>query len=312
MRIISKEQIAKALAFSDLIRALRQGFVDYAKGLAKAAPITNIDFKAVRGEMHIKPGYLKSTQDACVKIVTCFYDNPGKGLPTRDGCIVVADRTNGRMKAVLCDGGLITDMRTAGASAVAVDFLQSSKSICLGVIGTGTQAYWHVLAIKAVREIKEVRIWGRDPQKSKHLSDRVEKETGLRTVTGTLDDAVYSDVVVSATPARVPILTTQPLKPGSTIVAMGADAVGKREIAEDAIRKVSWIIADSVPQCRKCGELQWFTHNMPALELGRVLAGMEDFQPRPSDIVLFDSTGVGFQDAVGAKLVLDAIGGYSC
>lgn len=308
MRVIGKEQIAKALTFPALIPALKQGFVDYAKGLAKAAPPTNIDFEAVNGEIHIKPGYLESTQDVCVKIVTCFYDNPGKGLPTRDGCIVVADRTNGRMKAVLYDEGMITDMRTAGASAVAIDFLQSSKSVNLGLIGTGTQAYWHVLAIKAVREIKEVRIWGRDPQKSKRLADRVEKQLGLPTVVATLENAVYSDVVVAATPARTPIITTQALKPGSTIVAMGADAVGKREIAEEAIRKVSWIVADSVPQCRKYGELQWLTPEMPALELGSILAGIEDFRPESLDIVVFDSTGIGFQDAVGAKLVLDAIG----
>ena len=308
MRVISKEQIAEALAFSDLIPALKQGFVDYARGLARAAPITNIDFEAVNGEMHIKPGYLESAQDACVKIVTCFYDNPAKGLPTRDGCIVVADRTNGRIKALLCDGGLITDMRTAGASAVAVDFLQSSKSVDLGLIGTGTQAYWHILAIKAIREIKEVRIWGRDPQKSKRLADRIGNEVGLPAVIATLERAIYSDVVVSATPARTPIITTQTLKPGSTIVAMGADAVGKREIAEEAIRKVSWIIADCVPQCGKYGELQWLAHETPALELGRVLASMDDFQPESSDIVLFDSTGIGFQDAVGARLVLDAIG----
>jgi ornithine cyclodeaminase len=308
MRVISREQIARALSFTDLIPALRQGFVDYAKGLARAAPITNIDFGEVNGEMHIKAGYLESAPDACVKIVTCFYDNPAKGLPTRDGCIVVADRTDGRMKAVLCDEGLITDMRTAGASAVAVDFLQSSKSVDLGLIGTGTQAYWHILAIKAVREIKEVRIWGRDPKNSKRLADRVEREVELPTVIAALENAIYSDVVVSATPARVPVITTQTLKPGSTIVAMGSDAVGKREIAEEAIRKVSRIIADSLPQCRKYGELQWLTHDMPARELGRVLAGIDDFRPESRDVVLFDSTGVGFQDAIGAKLVLDAIG----
>lgn len=164
MRVISREQIAKALTFADLIPALKQGFVDYAKGLAKAAPITNIAFEAAHGEMHIKPGYLESSQDVCVKIVTCFYSNPAKGLPTRDGCIIVADRANGRMKAVLSDEGLITDMRTAGASAVAVDFLQGGKSIDVGVIGAGTQAYWHIVAFKAIREIKEVRIWGRDPK----------------------------------------------------------------------------------------------------------------------------------------------------
>src|SRR3989304_7528113 len=206
MRVIGREQIAKALTFRALIPALKQGFVDYAKGLAKAAPPTNIDFEAANGEIHIKPGYLESTTDVCVKIVTCFYDNPEKGLPTRDGCIVVADRTNGRMKAVLYDEGMITDMRPAGASAVAVDFLQSSKSVNLGLIGTGTQAYWHILAIKAIREIKEVRIWGRDPQKSKRLPGDTEKTRGVTPRLSTPEIAISSAAVVSATPARTPLI----------------------------------------------------------------------------------------------------------
>ena len=72
------------------------------------APITNIDLPEVNGEMHIKPGYMAAGDHICVKIATCYYDNPANGLPTRDGLIVLANRRNGRIEAVLCDGGLIT------------------------------------------------------------------------------------------------------------------------------------------------------------------------------------------------------------
>ena len=90
MKLVTQQEIARVLDFRTLIPALRQGFIDYSRGLAHSAPITNIDFAASHGEMHIKPGYLDSTPDACVKVVTCFYDNPRQGLPTRDGCIVFA------------------------------------------------------------------------------------------------------------------------------------------------------------------------------------------------------------------------------
>src|SRR5437660_762189 len=102
MRIVSTDEIKRILDFSRLVPALERGFIDYSHGQARSAPITNIDFAEVNGEMHIKPGYLMSTNDICVKIVTCFYDNPAKGVPTRDGAIVVADRTTGKMKAILC------------------------------------------------------------------------------------------------------------------------------------------------------------------------------------------------------------------
>jgi len=307
MRLVTQREIAAVLTFNDLIPALRQGFIDYARGQAYSAPITNIDLPASRGEMHVKPGYLEQTADICVKVVTCFYDNPRMGLPTRDGCIVVADRRNGRMKALLADGGLITDMRTAGASAVAVDFLQRRQEIDLGLIGSGTQALWHTRAIAAIRGLRSVRVWGRDTGKAQALCDRIAQELNVAAAPAPLSAALNSDVIVTATPARDPIIGNHALKVGAVIVAMGADAVGKRELGEEAIRRVAQFVADDAVQCRKYGELQWLPEERPALELGRLLSGQERYQADDSDVVVYDSTGLGFQDAVGAHLALKAL-----
>jgi ornithine cyclodeaminase len=309
VRIVSKEEISEVLTFTNLIPALRKGFVDHSLGLAKSAPITNIDFSSANGEMHIKPGYLSSDCNVCVKLVTCFYDNPAKGMPTRDGTIVVADRQTGRFKAILCDRGLITDMRTAGASAVAVDVLATDPVIDLGIVGTGTQAFWHAAAISKVRSIRSVRIWGRNNRKANEVADRIGKELRIFAEIASLQDVVRSDVVVSATPAHSPVLTSESPKPGGVIVAMGADAVGKREISAEFASKISIVIADSVEQCKVYGELQWpemAVHE--ASGLGDMLARRQEFSRRKNDVVLFDSTGLGFQDAVGAQLIMSSLG----
>jgi ornithine cyclodeaminase len=308
MRLVTQQEIAKVLTFETLIPALRQGFIDYSQRLAHSAPITNIDFPGAHGEMHIKPGYLESTPDACVKVVTCFYNNPRKGLPTRDGCVVVADRQDGRMKALLADGGLITDMRTAGASAVAVDFLQRRQEIDLGLVGSGTQAMWHARAIASVRSLRSVRVWGRDAGRVQALCEQIVSELGVAAEPASLVAALACDVVVTATPAREPIVGNQALKAGAVIVAMGADAVGKRELGEEAVKRVAQFVADDAAQCRRYGELQWLPEERPALELGRLLSGQERYQADASDVVVYDSTGLGFQDAVGARLVLEALG----
>lgn len=308
MRIVSTEEIKRILDFGRLVPALERGFIDYSQGRARSAPITNIDFPEANGEMHIKPGYLMSNNDACVKIVTCFYDNPSKGMPTRDGAIVVADRTTGRMKAILCDSGHITDMRTAGASAVAVSRLARHGEIELGLVGTGTQAYWHARAIGSVRGISKIRIWGRSRAKADLLADRISGELRVPVTLGSLDEVTASDVVVTATPAHEPILTSQTPKRGAVIVAMGADAKGKRELSAGFMAQVTHVVADSVSQCRQYGELQWpDLTGRPAYDLGEVLAGTAGLNRGPEDVVLFDSTGLGFQDAVGAELVLSAL-----
>lgn len=307
MRLITQDQIREALSFHALIPALREGFADYARGRAHSAPITNIDFPEQHGEMHIKPGWLDSTQDTCVKVVTCYYDNPRRGLPTRDGCVLVADRADGRMKALLADGGLITDMRTAGASAVAVDRLQPREAIELGLVGTGTQALWHARAIACVRRLQRVRIWGRDAAKAAALAACIAEELRVEAEAVPRDAALACDVVVTATPAREPVVGNEPLKAGALIVAMGADAVGKRELGETAGKRITRFVADDAAQCRRYGELQWLPPEQPVLELGRLLAGLDAWQGDERDVVVFDSTGLGFQDAVGARLVLSRL-----
>lgn len=308
-RIVAAEEIASRLTFDRLIPAIAQGFRDFYMGYAKVSAITNIDLPDVNGEMHIKPGYMAGGDHVCVKIATCYYDNPRKGLPTRDGVIVLANRTNGRIEAILCDAGLITDMRTAAASAVAVDTLASSKSLTLGLVGAGTQAYWHARAIPHVRSISKIMLWGRDPDRARAATERIRRETKLPVESETLERVAGCDVVVTATPARSPILTDETLRPGALVVTMGADAAGKRELGAGIIRQAASVVADSVEQCRRVGELQWLEADGARprmIELGAVLAGADRGRRSLSDIIVFDSTGLAFQDVVGASLVLAA------
>jgi ornithine cyclodeaminase/alanine dehydrogenase-like protein (mu-crystallin family) len=199
-------------------------------------------------------------------------------------------------------------MRTAGASAVAIDALARDEAIELGIVGTGAQAFWHVAAIANVRLIETVKVWGRNARKAEEAAARISGSLGVRARPATLEEAVHSDVVVSATPARSPILTGETPKPGSVVVAMGADAVGKREVSGVFATRIHRVVADSVKQCKVYGELQWpelAEHD--AYDLGDVLARGGDCRKHRDEVVLFDSTGLGFQDAVGAQLVLSGM-----
>ena len=305
--ILDKSKILPQLNFEQLIPILAEGFKDFHSGRAKVASITNIDVPEARGEMHIKPGHMASGDHICVKIATCYYDNPAKGLPTRDGVLVLANRRNGQIEAILCDSGLITDMRTAGASAVAVDELAKPNATTLGLVGAGTQAYWHALAIMHVRPIERIFVWGRRADKAKDLAERLALETKASVQAETLKTVASCDVVVTATPANTPILTDEQISHGATIIAMGADAVGKRELQPGILRQASLIVADSFQQCTNVGELQWSrfkvgSHRRARCNSCRFAQGARV----PLDIIIFNSTGVAFQDVISATEVLRA------
>lgn len=308
--ILRPDEIAPLLGFERLIPAIAQGFRDYYRGSARVAPITNIDLADVNGEMHIKPGYFVDGEYVCVKVATCYYDNPRRGLPTRDGAMLLADRNDGRIVAILCDAGRITDMRTAAASAVAVDALAKKDSITLGLVGAGTQAYWHARALAHVRTIESITLWGRDSVRATRAAQRIGTDAGISMRVGSLDEAAACDVVVTATPAPTSVLTNERLKPGALIVAMGADANGKRELGDGVIAQADVVVADSIAQCKAVGELQWLDASSAkprVAELGAILCGAAAGRISPRDVIVFDSTGMAFQDVVGSTQVLSAL-----
>ncbi|HWL04155.1 MAG TPA: ornithine cyclodeaminase family protein [Xanthobacteraceae bacterium] len=307
MRVVTPEEVKSVLLFSDLIPALSENFVAFSRGNAQVAPLSNIDFAELNGEIHIKSGWISGGPFVCTKLVTCYYDNPNIGLPTRDGALVVINRLNGRFEAFIYDAGHVTNMRTAGASAVAVQTLARKDADELGIIGTGTQAYWHAAAIASVTKLRSVKVAGRNKERADELCRKIEQRLEVPASTVDTQSAAEAPIVVTATPAREPVLTSERLNPGTLLVAMGSDAIGKKELGSAIVEQANLLVADSEKQCVEIGEMQWRTEwkRAPRVQqLGEIVSGADIGRQSNDDIVIFDSTGLGFQDLVGAECVL--------
>jgi ornithine cyclodeaminase len=307
MRVITPEQVRSSLHFSELVPALVEGFRSFALGKTQVAPITNIDFPDVNGEIHIKTGWIANGPYVCSKLVSCYYDNPRKGLSTRDGALIIFDRVNGQVEALIYDAGHITNMRTAATSAAAAQALAVSEADDLGIIGTGTQAYWHALAIGAVRKLRSVQVAGRNSERANQAARTISEALGLTAVVSTVGEAAACSIVVTATPARQPVLNSERVQKGAVVIAMGADSAGKRELAPKFMQQVDLVVTDSTEQCRGVGELQWrdsWDKAPRTQQLGDIFLRPDLGRRSPADIVVFDSTGMGFQDLIAAECVL--------
>lgn len=306
--MLSRQEVAAKLSFERLIPAIEEGFRAFHAGRAPVSPVTSLLMEDVHGETHIRAGYLTDGSVLCVKVANFYFDNPRAGLPTMDCTVIVSDRKTGRVRALVCDGGLLSDMRTAAASAVAARVLARQDASTVGLVGAGNQAFWHGMALGHVREIAQVKVWSRSRDRAAATAERLSAATGRPALSASLDEVATCDIVVTATPARSAILDEQRLTPGACVIAMGADTHGKRELGPQLTRRADWIVADSLKQARRAGELQWVTdrpQNTQVTELGAVLAGEQS--PRRDDgaLVIFDSTGIAFQDAVAASLLLE-------
>jgi thiomorpholine-carboxylate dehydrogenase len=232
------------------------------------------------------------------KLVTLYANNGALGLPTHLALIAVFRTDTGQPIAVM-DGRLITEMRTAAVSAVAVKLLAPDGIKSLALLGSGVQARAHAEALNLVRKFEDIRVWSRGPENARQCA----KDVGGR-ATATAEEAVRgADVVVTVTHADEPVLCGAWLRPGALVLAVGAVGATRREVDSDTMRGA--VVVDSRDAAAKeSGDILLAGAAIYA-ELGELLANLK---PKPAaEITVFKSLGLAVEDIAAAKLVLDRI-----
>src|SRR5690606_34461768 len=114
-------------------------------------------------------------------------------------------------------------------------------------------------------------------------------------------------VVVTATPAREPLITVEMLNSGVHVTAMGSDGAGKRELEHNVMLAADVVVADDPEQSRSIGELQGIAlpaeGGPDAVPLGDIVAGRRMGRANDDQVTICDLTGTGVQDTVIARWV---------
>jgi ornithine cyclodeaminase len=318
--ILREPEIRALLDPQACIAAMEQAFAAYSTGQAQLPGVIHLDIpesdvSEKRGEIHVKAGYLHGGPYYAVKIVSGFPNNSRLGLPANDGMIVVFDANTGTPAAFLLDNGFITDLRTGAAGAVAAKHLARKKIAAVAVIGTGGQARYQVEMLALERNFSEVRIWGRDPQKAEACAGDLAKSRAIPACNFVVTESVHkavedADVVITVTASPKPLVRAAWLKPGVTVIAVGSDGPDKQELDVDVLGRAGKIVADSIAQCLRLGEIRHavergaMTKEKIYAELGEITAGLKPGRTSEDEMIVCDLTGVGVQDVAAASLVL--------
>ena len=268
-------------------------------------PILRLDVPEHNGEVDVKTAYLPGVAHFAIKVSPGFFDNPKLGLPSLNGLMMLFSAQTGLADALLLDNGYLTAVRTAAAGAVAARWLAREDAGVVAILGAGEQARLQLQALRLVREVREVRIWARDPAKARAMAAELEDARAVDSVDAALEGA---DIAVSTTPSREPLIQPRHLRPGLHITAMGSDQAGKNEIDPRALSMAQAYICDSARQCEVSGELEaalaarlWDRGTPP--ELGAVITGAAKGRQSEDDITICDLTGTGAQDTAIANFV---------
>lgn len=262
------------------------------------------------GEWEAMPSYIEEPHAAACKWVSIREWNRDRfNLPTVFSILIYTHPETGFPLAIV-DGSYHTVMRTGAAAAVSAKWMARKDSRKLAIVGAGHMAEGVLATCNEVFPWTEVKVWSRSQatldhfvktQQPKYESFEIKTSTDLSKV------VPGSDVVVTVTPARAPIVKNEWIVPGMHIAAVGADKKGDQEL-EGKILTRARIFVDDIRQCRTDGEI-----NVPlsdglikesdiAGEIGEVVVGKKKGRTSDNDITLFDSTGIALQDSATVPL----------
>ncbi|MBD3678503.1 MAG: cyclodeaminase [Rhodobacteraceae bacterium] len=311
IRVVTETDLRAAVGLDlPLVDVIEDAFRALATGKVVMPPILSMDLPDVHGEVDVKTAYIPGFDGFAIKVSPGFFDNPKLGLPSLNGLMILLSAKTGLVEAAFLDNGYLTDLRTAAAGAVAARHLAPSQVETAGVIGTGVQARLQMQAAHLVRPFSRVLVHGRDRARSQVCADDLAATLGIRAevMDRAADLVAESQLVVTTTPAREPVLKADWLHPGLHITAMGSDQAGKNEIEPEALMQADLYVCDRASQCEALGELRAATaaglwdRGIPP-ELGEVIAGSLPGRTDDKAITICDLTGTGAQDTAIASFV---------
>lgn len=308
MVFILRESDVKALiTMEDTIEAVQKLFLLQAQGKVVMPPRLQMTVKGLSGPLRAMLAAIPDLGAVGLKTIS-----GAPGFRSPEGTyftILLYDAEDGRLSAIM-SGDTITQYRTGAASAVATKYLAKEDSRGLGLLGTGVQGRMQVMAISKVRKLESVKVFDTVGTKAQELSQELEKVFGLRAKAVRSPGEVLdgTDILVTATPSKTPILDGALIKEGTHINAIGSNTPDKCELDGIAFKR-SKVFLDSKEQALlEAGDL------MKAIsanqirrdslhELAEVISGKLAGRKDQREITMFKSVGVAIEDVVVASVL---------
>ncbi len=306
--LLDSDDVDGNTRMADVIRAIEDAFAAYEHGNAQMPAKSYIELPQYNGDFRSMPAYLDAGEwDAAgLKWVNVHPDNPtDHDLPTVMGTMIYSDPETAFPLAII-DGTALTMKRTGAAAAVATDHLAVEDARSLGIVGAGVQSYTQLEAIAEVRPIEEVVVSDVDDERVKRFVDAYGDEFDVRG--GSIAEAGHCDVLSTVTPVEDPIVGPDDVGDHTHVNAMGADAEGKHELADDLLLEAT-VVIDDHEQCTHSGEINVpyaegvLTDEDIDAEIGEIVVGEREGRTAETGVTVFDSTGLAIQDVAAAHVV---------
>lgn len=312
--VVSAEEVARCLPYEECIPLMREAMIALSQGRTRQLLRGIVDLPQCRA-FGVMPGAMLDDGTFGAKIVSVYPENFAKGGHSHQGLVLLFDPATGAPAAVL-EAGEITAIRTAAASAAATDALARPEATRLAILGYGEQAWRHVEAIRCVRELEHVTVWGRSPERTEAFVARVRMAGLGASAAPTAQEAVReADIICTVTAAPEPILASDWVADGAHVNAVGSSRAGPAEIDDALVVRARFfadhregVLAQGAEFLRaKAAGLVGDDHVLG--EIGEVMAGTLPGRRGQADVTLYKSLGSIVQDLAAARHIVAKLRG---
>lgn len=336
--LVLPTEVRGIVKMSEAIGAVRTGFCEWGKDPQVNAPRRRIHIPTgVRVSVHQGgvPGLQATglmTHCEWVKPMADRQEYPRLNHPVT----VLYDAAEGELKGIIVgeitcselpDNIAVTGLRTAATSAVGTDVLARKDAERVGIFGSRGQAKNHLVALAAIRKIKEVKVYSPNQNNCWNFAEEMGSllDVNIKPVSSPKEAVQAVDIILTATNSSVPVFNGEWLEPGVHVTTIVGSNVGlvrggftkakRREIDDTTLKRSDVIGIASVQQAVQDeqgdifdpvqkGIIRW----EQLVEIGQILAGKREGRTKGDQITLFkNNAGQGVADVALGALVLKKV-----
>ncbi len=255
MRIVSADDIQKALTYRALIDALDEAFRSDI-----VVPVRHhhtIEQEGADATLLLMParGRRKASASSAARSSPCSRTMPRRSVPRSMGNICLLSGDSGEPLAMM-DGRALTAWRTACASALAARYLAREDASHLVMVGAGALAPHLIRAHASVRPIKRVSLWNRTRARAISLGFGVAVAGIEVDIAEDLEQAVgEADIVSCATLAAEPLIKGAWLKKGTHLDLVGGFTPKMREADDQAVKRSRIFVDTRAGAAKEAGDI---------------------------------------------------------
>jgi ornithine cyclodeaminase len=307
--ILNEADVQQLLPMNECIDVMERAFVELGRGEVEQPLRTIFRPPKIKGVMALMPTFRSGESPLFgLKAICVFPGNAAIGKDAHQGAVILFDGATGELRAI-ANASAITAIRTAAVSGLATKVLANPGASTLAIIGAGVQARAHLEAIGCVRKLQLVRVVANRKESAERFAQEMRSHVACEIqAVNDLEQAVRdSDIIVTATTSREPVVRREWVTPGAHINAIGTFSPKARELDTATMASSSIFVDRRESAFNEAGDYLIAAAEGAIgpesilAELGEVLVGKHPGRAALDEITVFKSLGLAMEDLAAAE-----------